>query len=156
MLRVSFTIARTDKFSVIDFCKDGFNESNGHRARSGPEASAGEVEQRLGRVHARLDLLIARAEGIERSFAAGGAADLSDPIGRVKDHCRRGRASTTRFKWVTDNYYELGLDSRAEMLGCKPGQLCKTMVMENKRCTEVWGGVLYLVNSQYVTAMHIG
>ncbi|CAN0043164.1 unnamed protein product [Ectocarpus sp. 6 AP-2014] len=82
-----------------------------------------------------LQLIARRAVAIERRLR-GEPPDLTDPIERVKEHCHRVGATSVRYKWVPHGYYDTPLEERAKELGSEPGQLCKTMIMENKAFDE--------------------
>ncbi|CAM9883663.1 unnamed protein product [Phaeothamnion confervicola] len=85
-------------------------------------------------------------------FVLGGNKAVDDAVERCKHAC--SGLISARFKWVASSYYELSLAERSVLLGCTPGHLCKTLIMENfgcqnLDCADPLDSRFYLVVVQY-------
>ena len=58
-----------------------------------------------------------------------------ESVARVRRHAVSAFVFSAVFKWVPPDYYDRPLAARAELLGCRESQMCKSMVMENTALT---------------------
>lgn len=110
----------------------------GVRGSDGNDATVkiAELERRVSRLEAR------RSEAARRALR-----DL-----------RESAASSWRFRWVHEDYYDLSMKERSRLLACNVRQMCKSVLLENKN----WKGdnefarenaQHYLVVVQYATTL---
>lgn len=104
------------------------------------------MEDRINSLQARLDSLSSRMKALEEQ--------PHHAVARVQNATDCAGIATAIFKKTPADYYDKSLESRANLLGCHPRHLCKTIVFENvscehSSCKDITDSKYYCVIVQY-------
>lgn len=105
-----------------------------------------------------LKILEERISILELGGAANGSNVANNPVERVRTHA--ASCSSAQYKWVAPGYYNVPLERRAELIGCKPEQMMKAMVFLNSKCpqedcSDPLDSRYYLVLVQYIAKVNV-
>eukprot|EP01089_Gocevia_fonbrunei_P000434 TRINITY_DN10459_c0_g1_i1.p1 TRINITY_DN10459_c0_g1~~TRINITY_DN10459_c0_g1_i1.p1 ORF type:complete len:240 (-),score=47.29 TRINITY_DN10459_c0_g1_i1:67-786(-) len=123
-------------------------------------APSNDLKERQEKILNKLNELEKKIISHEEAIPDYCYVEESEPILRVKNACKKLSLKSSRFKRVAADYYSWDLEQRRVALGAhSTEQLCKTILLENGRCTvnncdNINNSKYYAVIIQYTTRLN--